>query len=179
MSPGDQAKLLLGEALTRSVRLSPAKAGIALVYHSVAEREGDQRRELLPPRSHQAFEAELRYVEQHFDIVTSATLPHAVATRRAGGAIPVAITFDDDLPSHLTVVGSVLKQLGVVATFFLTGAGLEGARAMWWERLQLAFDRGIEPRTDHLATPRNGRVGSRERSDDPRDGARSRGRSTR
>jgi peptidoglycan/xylan/chitin deacetylase (PgdA/CDA1 family) len=55
----------------------------------------------------------------------------------------MAITFDDDLPAHLQVAAPILRRVQAPATFFLTGAYLNGPHAFWWEPLQLAFDRGL------------------------------------
>jgi peptidoglycan/xylan/chitin deacetylase (PgdA/CDA1 family) len=66
--------------------------------------------------------------------------------RRRGRPIPIAVTFDDDLASHLEVAAPLLRRLACPATFFLTGAGLDGAHGFWWQRLQAAADRGLDPR---------------------------------
>ena len=66
--------------------------------------------------------------------------------RRRGRRIPVALTFDDDLASHLEVAAPLLRRLACPAAFFLTGAGLDGPHGFWWQRLQAAADRGLDPR---------------------------------
>jgi peptidoglycan/xylan/chitin deacetylase (PgdA/CDA1 family) len=38
------------------------------------------------------------------------------------------------------------RPLACPATFFLTGAGLDGAQGFWWQRLQAAADCGLDPR---------------------------------
>src|SRR5207248_5880950 len=53
---------------------------------------------------------------------------------------PIAVTFDDDLASHLQLALPILRRTGVQATFFLTGATLRGPFSFWWERLQRAVD---------------------------------------
>ena len=59
-------------------------------------------------------------------IVRAEDLPAMVAARRRWHRFPVAITFDDDLASHVRLALPALTRLGVQATFFLTGATLEG-----------------------------------------------------
>jgi peptidoglycan/xylan/chitin deacetylase (PgdA/CDA1 family) len=58
----------------------------------------------------------------------------------------VAVTFDDDLETHVAVAAPILRAHRVPATFFLTGASLHGPHAFWWERLQRALDEGLDAR---------------------------------
>jgi peptidoglycan/xylan/chitin deacetylase (PgdA/CDA1 family) len=55
----------------------------------------------------------------------------------------VAITFDDDLPSHLSQAVPALRRERLPATFFLSGAGLNGPFSFWWQLLQRAWDRDL------------------------------------
>lgn len=127
-----------------ALRLSHRRAGIVLVYHAVAERSGDPKRELVPPHSVALLEAQLRYVKAHYQLVPSDVLLPAVAERSRGGRFPVAITFDDDLGSHTRLAVPILSRLGAPATFFLCGASLERPYSFWWQRLQRAVDLGLD-----------------------------------
>lgn len=124
------------------VRASSQARAVALVYHGthVTPPAGV----VVPQLSAAAFEAHLRVLRADYDVVPVADLLVAAARRRRGGRLPVAITFDDDLPSHLDVVAPILRAHRVPATFFLTGIGLAGG-VFWWQLLQAARDRGAEP----------------------------------
>jgi peptidoglycan/xylan/chitin deacetylase (PgdA/CDA1 family) len=124
------------------LRLSTRRAGVALVYHAVDERYGDEAREVLPPRECSLFRRDLRYLRRHFDVVPAADLPLRVAARRRGQRLPVSVTFDDDLPEHVEHALPLLAEEGVKATFFLCGASLASPRSFWWERMQRALDAG-------------------------------------
>jgi peptidoglycan/xylan/chitin deacetylase (PgdA/CDA1 family) len=124
-------------------RLSSRKVGGALVYHGV-HRDGARELPAGDVVDARTLEAHLRHVRSSYRIVTAAELPCAVASRRRGQRIPIAVTFDDDLRSHVTVVAPLLRRLGCTATFFLTGAALGGPHAFWWERLAIAELRGID-----------------------------------
>ena len=63
-------------------------------------------------------------------------LPAAARARRPGEPVPVALTFDDDLPSHREHAAPVLARHGAPATAFLCGA--DGP--FWWQLLQRAID---------------------------------------
>lgn len=128
--------------LERLLRATRLRAGVALVYHALDERTGDPAKELVPAHGVGLYETQLRHLERRYQVVSAAKLPEAVSARRRGERFPVAITFDDDLASHVRFALPVLTRLGVPATFFVSGASLSGPFTFWWERLQRAFDRG-------------------------------------
>jgi peptidoglycan/xylan/chitin deacetylase (PgdA/CDA1 family) len=121
-----------------------AGAGVALVYHRVGEPAGDVRRELVPALATSVFAKQTEHLASRYDVVDASNLIRAAEARRRGGHFPVTITFDDDLPSHLDVSAPLLRSAGVTATFFVSGASLDGPRQLWWERLQAAYDRGLD-----------------------------------
>jgi peptidoglycan/xylan/chitin deacetylase (PgdA/CDA1 family) len=131
---------LLDQVVERAVRLSPARIGVALLYHRVGPVGGDPARELVPALRLDVFEAQLRLLRERFRLVRASELREAVAERRAGTPIPVAITFDDDSPSYTEFAAPLLLRLGLPATFFLNGASLDEPFGFWWERLQRAWD---------------------------------------
>lgn len=124
-------------------RWSGRHVGLVFVHHRLGEVAQDADRYLVPAFESALFERQVRYLDSVYRIVPASELLPRVAKRRRGERIPVAITFDDDLPSHLEVAAPILRRLGVPATFFLTGAYMEGPHAFWWELLQPAFDRGM------------------------------------
>ena len=125
-------------------RLSARRVGLALVYHGVAEQPASGGAELLPAHEATLFEAQLRHLEARYQVVPASALKTAVEARGRGQRFPVAITFDDDLPSHTRVAMPALERVGLPATFFVCGASLRAPFAFWWERLQSAVDRGIQ-----------------------------------
>lgn len=129
------------------LRLSGRPIGAALMYHRIAERGGDPADELVPAHATRLFEGHLRHLRATYRLVPASQLLDAVARRPRGGRIPVAVTFDDDVPCHRTDALPVLSRLGTPATFFLSGASLDSPFSFWWERLQRSADRGasLEP----------------------------------
>jgi peptidoglycan/xylan/chitin deacetylase (PgdA/CDA1 family) len=126
------------------LRWSDRKVGIALLHHRVGDPPGDPESELSPALGTAEFERQLERLASRHRVVRASGLLEAVATRRRGERIPVAITFDDDLSSHRQVSAPALLRHGLTATFFLSGASLERPYRYWWERLQEAFDRGLD-----------------------------------
>lgn len=125
------------------LRLSSRPLGLALMYHRIAEAPGDPRFELVPAVARVAFEDQLGHLCRHYTLVRASELIPAVLARERGQPIPVAITFDDDLPEHVLYAEPALGAAGVPATFFLCGSSLERPFSHWWESLQLAIDRRL------------------------------------
>lgn len=67
-------------------------------------------------------------------------LQEATRDRRRGERFPVAVTLDDDDAAHVRTALPALREEGVRATFFLTGASLEGPSGFWFDHLQTAMD---------------------------------------
>src|SRR4051812_20235585 len=125
------------------VRLSGRKVGIVLVYHALAERHGDPGRELVAPHGRTQFREQLAHLNRYYRPVRLSRLREEVAGRPRGGRVPVAMTFDDDLRSHIEVAAPELRAAGVPAAFFLTGATLDGPKEFWWGPVQRAADGGL------------------------------------
>jgi peptidoglycan/xylan/chitin deacetylase (PgdA/CDA1 family) len=132
---------MIRAALAQRARAS--KTGLALLYHRIEPRAGDAATEFSPPLDRAAFAAQLDHLRRHYKVVRACALPEAVRARRRGDRPPVAITFDDDLPTHRRWALEALRSAGLTATFFLNGASLDGPRTWWWDRLQAARDRGL------------------------------------
>ncbi|MGH3109995.1 MAG: polysaccharide deacetylase family protein [Gaiellaceae bacterium] len=129
-------------ALRSALRLSRRQAGIVLVYHALAETAGDPDRELVPAHDVDRFEAHLRHLGSCYQVVRLQDLRAAVERRRRGARFPVAITFDDDLLSHVELAAPLLERHRAHAIFFLCGASLARPHAFWFQRLQRAVDQG-------------------------------------
>jgi peptidoglycan/xylan/chitin deacetylase (PgdA/CDA1 family) len=129
---------------------SARRLGLVLLYHRVGDRDGDPRRELVPAVGLERFLRQLRWARRLFRPVAAADILAATRSRRRWQRIPLAITFDDEWSTHTTLALPALRAHGLRATFFLTGAQLDGPSPFWWESLQEAADRG-EPTRAILA----------------------------
>ena len=140
--PVERVPLRLLSLFEYAARGSGRRVGLVLAYHRVDDPPGDVERELVPAVGSACFRAQMRHLAARYEIVEAQEILSAASARRRGGKFPVAITFDDDLPTHARVAAPLLAQLGLPATFFLSGASLERPFQFWWERLQDAFDSG-------------------------------------
>jgi peptidoglycan/xylan/chitin deacetylase (PgdA/CDA1 family) len=149
-----------------ALRWTSRRVGVAVMYHSVADVQGNPDRELVAPHGTELFERQLRHLESRYRVVAAADLLDAVRSRRRGERFPVAVTFDDDLACHARIALPVLRRVGVEATFFLCGTSLEEPFSYWWERLQRAYDLGLDDLEELVGGasadegPRRGRRGS-------------------
>jgi peptidoglycan/xylan/chitin deacetylase (PgdA/CDA1 family) len=135
--------------MERRLRRSPAVRGAAIVFHAVAPGAGDPELEIEPPVETRRLDAAIGYLARRYLLVRAAELPSVSRARKAGQPLPIAVTFDDDLPSHREHAAPALERHDAVATAFLCGA----RSPFWWQLLQIAVDTGaIAPsRLPHVA----------------------------
>jgi hypothetical protein len=138
---------LLWPPVLLALRASNRRAGLVLLYHEIGDRDGDSRRDLVPPISRGRLARHLAHLRRHYRFVELTDLPAAVAARRRGEPFPVSLTFDDDLGHHVTHALPELNEVDVSATFFLCGSFLDEPRDFWWTRLQRSVDRGADVAT--------------------------------
>jgi peptidoglycan/xylan/chitin deacetylase (PgdA/CDA1 family) len=117
-------------------RISNSRIGFALVYHGLVPAPVDQSGRAVPVLETERFTDHMRHLSRHYDVVQAGDLLDAVRKRRRASRFPVAVTFDDDLPSHVSLALPILQRLRISATFFLCGASLVRHREFWWERLE-------------------------------------------
>jgi len=136
---------VVARTLELALRLSARRAGLILVYHAVrADGATGAERDVARAHDNALFEAQLRHVRRRYRLVPARELLGAVRARRRGERFPLALTFDDDLPTHVQTALPALRIAGAPATFFLCGASLDRPYAFWWERLQRAVDSGLD-----------------------------------
>ena len=137
----DAARTLLALLVSWPARLSATRAGAVLVYHRVGGTErSDPSRQILASMPEDVFVRQVRHLRRHYCVVAAGDMLEAVRRRRRGQRFPVAITFDDDLSSHVRDAAPALQRERVTATFFLGGTSLREPRPFWWEDLQRAVD---------------------------------------
>jgi peptidoglycan/xylan/chitin deacetylase (PgdA/CDA1 family) len=136
LAAGGEPGSAAAEAFLRRTAL---RAGVAVVYHGLAEQTGDPATDVVPAHGTDLFGAQLDHLASRYRLVSASQLAAAARTRRRGEPFPAAITFDDDLESHTELALPLLERSGVTATFFL------GGTARWSDRLQALLDAGAAP----------------------------------
>jgi peptidoglycan/xylan/chitin deacetylase (PgdA/CDA1 family) len=137
---GGLRRSVLAFVLRWLARCSGSRAGAVLVYHQVGGPDGDPELRVDPGVPTGEFERQLRQLRRHYRVVRADEVIRASRERRRGRRFPVAITFDDDLSSHVRHALPALRREALPATFFLCGASLHEPQTFWWEDLQRAID---------------------------------------
>jgi peptidoglycan/xylan/chitin deacetylase (PgdA/CDA1 family) len=84
------------------------------------------------------------------DVGTVVPLPTLVHDGRRAGRPRFALTFDDDLSTHVERALPILTELALPATFFLSGRSLHGLGPYWFEILEDLIDRRGSGDVGHL-----------------------------
>jgi len=87
----------------------------------------------------EAFEAQMRYLRQHFEIISLDALLYAVQNGAPANTRAVAITFDDGYLGTYTEAFPILRKYRIPATVYLTVGSIESGEAAWYDRLFLAL----------------------------------------
>ncbi len=164
-APGTKAKAAVlaaaGEPATAAaeafLRRTSLRAGAAIVFHAVAERTGEPEHDVIPAHGVELFSAQIEQLKASHKLVPASRLAAAVRMRQRGDPFPLAITFDDDLPSHAGLTLELLERFGVTATFYLGGGG----QPQWAWDLQAALNDGVglpDPLSGFAGTAREART---------------------
>ena len=115
------------------------EAAVVVVYHRIATRQRP-RYEIVPTVPRELFR---RQLEVFADLGRVVPLRSVIEAREDAGP-RFALTFDDDLGSHVGEALPILRERGMHGTFFLSGRALHGLDGYWFERLE-AFvrERGV------------------------------------
>jgi peptidoglycan/xylan/chitin deacetylase (PgdA/CDA1 family) len=130
--------MLRSTTVHRAVRALARLRGhrLVLVYHRLGSpvSPGCQ---VVPSVPVDTFRAQLQALGEIVDLMT---LDEILAAERQADSIgrqpAIAITFDDDLPSHASEALPALREKGVRATFFLSGRALNGLGPYWFQDLE-------------------------------------------
>lgn len=133
--------LLKSSTINRAVRRLARVRGhrLVLVYHRLGP-PCPTGCEIVPSVPVNVFRAHLQALGEIYDLVTLDEIlledasPRQTTSRERRAA--VALTFDDDLPSHAEHALPVLRELRVPAAFFLSGRALHGLGAYWFQQLE-------------------------------------------
>jgi peptidoglycan/xylan/chitin deacetylase (PgdA/CDA1 family) len=105
---------------------------LALAYHRI----GDGSRSLLDrgmwSATPGAFEAQVRFLKRHFDLIGPADLAQALGNGRGRH---VLITFDDGYRDNYEWAFPILRSHGVGAIFFVSTGFLDRPRLAWWDEI--------------------------------------------
>ena len=151
--------LLKSATVNRAVRALARHRGhrLVLVYHRIGTASPTGC-EIIPSVPADVFRAQVQALGEVADLVTvDDILARDARGERAetrGRRPAVAVTFDDDLPSHTSQALPTLREFGVPAAFFLSGRALHGRGAYWFQHLEsLLVAHGVTRTAGLLGVP--------------------------
>ncbi len=125
---------LVGPVARGIARTHPRPRVQILTFHRV----NDDNDPFLPSLPTAVFAARMAYIARHYRVMTVEDLAAALQE----GRVPknaLAITFDDGYRDNFTHAAPILKRLGLPATIFLVTGHIDTPRALWFDRLAMAF----------------------------------------
>jgi peptidoglycan/xylan/chitin deacetylase (PgdA/CDA1 family) len=124
---------LPGSSLPKVRRDSSSKFAI-LCYHRVGT-EGVPYFSRLEPA---VFEAQMRYLKQHYRIVSLDQMYKELQEKRSVEPT-IAVTFDDGYKDLYSYAFPVLKKFSIPSTIYLIGECMENGQASWYDRIFVAL----------------------------------------
>lgn len=113
--------------------LSPWSGVLGLNYHRIGDSRGTLFDSGVWSATAEAFDAQVRYLKRHTDVITPNDLADIVECRRRGRF--ALITFDDGYRDNYELAFPILKSHGVSATFFVTTGFVDHPQLPWWDRI--------------------------------------------
>jgi peptidoglycan/xylan/chitin deacetylase (PgdA/CDA1 family) len=107
---------------------------VILCYHRV----GTEGIPLYCKLAAQEFEAQMRYIREHYRIVSLEDLCTEMGSEAPTGHA-VAVTFDDGYRDLYTTAFPILQRYRIPATIFLTVRAIETGEVAWYDRVSLAL----------------------------------------
>jgi len=110
--------------------------GLILLYHRVADLEGDPQ---LLAVEVQRFADQMAHLSWRYEVVTLHELIRRRSTHSDARRPLVAVTFDDGYADNLVNAKPALESAHVPATVFVASGYMEGEQQFWWDELESIF----------------------------------------
>jgi peptidoglycan/xylan/chitin deacetylase (PgdA/CDA1 family) len=101
-------------------------------YHRVGNAAASPFDHALWSASQEAFDQQVKFLKQNFDVIRVADLEHVLHCPDAQG---VMITFDDGYRDNYELAFPVLQRHNVPATFFIASGFLDDRPIAWWDEI--------------------------------------------
>jgi len=119
-------------ALAALRHAAPWSGVLCLNYHRIGSGAESVFDRGLWSADEESFDAQVRFLCSHFDVVAPPDLDGILKRRRGRH---VLITFDDGYRDNYTAAFPILKSHGAVATFFVATGFIDDPALPWWDEI--------------------------------------------
>ena len=105
---------------------------LILCYHNVVDPEAPLLGDLAVHLAADRFEAQMRWLREHYDVLPLGTLMDRLAAGEADAHL-AAVTFDDAYGGVFEYATPILRALDLPATVFVVAQAAEDFPAFWWD----------------------------------------------
>lgn len=127
------ARLLSGTGIGRALSaMLPQRGVLVLNYHRIGDGSASPYDRELWSATTEAFDAQVRFLKRHCDVISPGELDSALAQKRGR---QVLVTFDDGYLDNYELAFPVLKDQGVRATFFIATGFIDNPSIPWWDEI--------------------------------------------
>lgn len=112
-----------------------------LAYHRICEVPGPDYPfdpELISATPEE-FHKEIRYVQQHLDVISVEELAAGILEGKALPARPAVVTFDDGYRDNAECAMPILREHGIPGCFFLASRLVGTSAVPWWDQIACCF----------------------------------------
>ena len=132
-----------------------SKPGILILnYHRIGNRSSTRFDRQLFSATIEQFDRQLKYLKQHFEVVSGDDLQYLVSSKTELKRMHVALTFDDGYLDNYTQALPILLANQCKATFFLISQYVGSDFIPWWDEIAYSLrNTKKEKITLHLPVP--------------------------
>lgn len=112
--------------------VSPWTGLVGLDYHRIGDGRASPYDRGLYSATAEAFDAQLSWLKQSFDVISPRDIPDALDSARGRH---VVITFDDGFRDNHDVAFPILRTHGLPATFFVATGYVDAPSLPWWDEI--------------------------------------------
>ncbi len=137
-----KAAAIVSSGFASLVRTRRAKETTIMTFHGLCEGSGDAG--ILDWSLHlpvEIFRSVCALLAAEYHVISMSDFVEAQTKKLSLPANSVVLTFDDGFESNFELAYPILKRFNLPATIFVTTGFLDGADALWFQRMDLAFGR--------------------------------------
>lgn len=114
-------------------RIDPTRGLVTLNYHRIGDRTESSIDPGVYSATAEAFEAQIRYLKMHCDLIGLTDLPDVLRTGSSRRA--VLLTFDDGYLDNYEIAFPILRRHQVPAVIFLATGFIDQPKVAWWDEI--------------------------------------------